>query len=199
MAATAATSFLSPLAPPRSHSNFHSTSTHKPKKTLFNYYSYYSNSCYYFPGAQNSNSSYPPPISYLTLSLPLSKSNPNYALINPLGKPRNCRGLASAASEDAAVSAESAAEQIVSTTSGGDDGVSNIISVLLFVAFVGLSILTIGVIYIGVTDFLQKREKEKFEKQEAENNKKKKGGKKDRIRTRAGPRGFGQKIDEDDD
>ncbi|XP_030524490.1 uncharacterized protein LOC115736778 isoform X2 [Rhodamnia argentea] len=43
-----------------------------------------------------------------------------------------------AAAEDALESSQ----QIVS--SGGDDGVSNVVSVLLFVAFLGLSILTIG-------------------------------------------------------
>lgn len=54
------------------------------------------------------------------------------------------------------------------------------------------------VIYIAVTDFLQKREKEKFEKEEAAQ--KKSGGKKKKVRARAGPRGFGQKIEvvEDD-
>ncbi|KAF3454667.1 hypothetical protein FNV43_RR05115 [Rhamnella rubrinervis] len=87
-------------------------------------------------------------------------------------------------------------QQIV--TSSGDDGVSIIISALLFVAFVGLSILTIGVVYIAVTDFLQKREKEKFEKEEEAANKKK-GGKKKKVRARTGPRGFGQKIEEEDD
>lgn len=53
------------------------------------------------------------------------------------------------------------------------------------------------VIYLGVTDFLEKREKEKFEKEEKAT--KKKNGKKRRVRARAGPRGFGQKINEDDD
>jgi hypothetical protein len=48
-----------------------------------------------------------------------------------------------------------------------------------------------------VTDFLQKREREKFEKEEAAN--KKKTGKKKKVRARAGPRGFGQKIDDDYD
>ncbi|XP_022732446.1 uncharacterized protein LOC111286637 [Durio zibethinus] len=86
-------------------------------------------------------------------------------------------------------------EQIVSTT--GDEGVAIIIQVLLFVAFVALIILTIGVIYIGVQDFLEKREREKFEKEEASNEKK--GKKKKKVKTRDGPRGFGQKIDEDDD
>ncbi|KAI3788075.1 hypothetical protein L2E82_00717 [Cichorium intybus] len=81
--------------------------------------------------------------------------------------------------------------------SDNGDGVSIAISVLLSIAFVGLSVLTIGVIYIAVTDYLQKREKEKFEKEEAE--KAKKGGKKKRVRARAGPKGFGQKIDSDDD
>lgn len=84
-------------------------------------------------------------------------------------------------------------QEIVSTS---DDGVSTIISALLFTAFIGLSILTIGIIYIGVTDFLQKREKEKFEKEEATRTKK--SGKKKKVRARAGPRGFGQKIDEED-
>ncbi|XP_076937067.1 uncharacterized protein LOC143604490 [Bidens hawaiensis] len=88
-------------------------------------------------------------------------------------------------------------DQIVSAASDNGDGVSVVISVLLSIAFVGLSVLTVGVIYIAVTDFLQKREKEKFEKEEAE--KAKKGGKKKRVRPRVGPKGFGQKIDDDDD
>lgn len=53
------------------------------------------------------------------------------------------------------------------------------------------------VIYIAVTDYLQKREGEKFDKEEAA--KKKKGGKKGKVRVRAGPKGFGQKIVESDD
>lgn len=51
------------------------------------------------------------------------------------------------------------------------------------------------VIYLSVADFLQKREADKFEKEES-TKKKKRSGKK-RVRARAGPRGFGQKIDED--
>ena len=54
------------------------------------------------------------------------------------------------------------------------------------------------VVYIAVTDFLQKREKEKFEKEEEATNKKK-GGKKKKVRARTGPRGFGQKIEEEND
>ncbi|CAK9314528.1 unnamed protein product [Citrullus colocynthis] len=95
------------------------------------------------------------------------------------------------ASDSAALVEKS--QEIVSTT---DDGVSTIISVLLFVAFIGLSILTIGVIYIAVTDFLQKREKEKFEKEEAG---KKKSGKKKKVKAKGGPRGFGQKIEEEEE
>lgn len=54
------------------------------------------------------------------------------------------------------------------------------------------------VIYIAVTDFFQKKEREKFEKEEAA--KEKNSGKKGKIRTRgrAAPRGFGQKIEEAD-
>ncbi|KAJ8620725.1 hypothetical protein MRB53_029254 [Persea americana] len=78
-----------------------------------------------------------------------------------------------------------------------DSSGSTIISVLLLIAFVGLSILTVGVIYIAVTDFLQKREREKFEKEEAA--KKKKSGKKGKVKARTGPRGFGQKAEDDDE
>ncbi|XP_039129677.1 uncharacterized protein LOC120265781 [Dioscorea cayenensis subsp. rotundata] len=88
------------------------------------------------------------------------------------------------------------AQQVV--PSGNDDISSSIVSTLLLIAFVGLSILTIGVIYLAVTDFLQKREREKFEKEEAAK-KKKKNGKKGKVKSRAGPRGFGQKVAEDDD
>ncbi|GAV78294.1 hypothetical protein CFOL_v3_21762 [Cephalotus follicularis] len=85
-------------------------------------------------------------------------------------------------------------QQIVTST--GDDGTSRIISVLLFMAFLALSILTIGVIYIAVADFLQKRERDKFEKEEAAKKKSKKKGK---VRDRTGPRGFGQKSEEFED
>ncbi|MFQ6619614.1 hypothetical protein Gotur_000313 [Gossypium turneri] len=87
-------------------------------------------------------------------------------------------------------------QQIVSST--GDEGVATVIQALLFVAFVALSILTIGVIYIAVQDFLGKREREKFEKEEAARNKSGKKKKKKNVRARPGPRGFGQKLDEDD-
>ncbi|KHN33362.1 hypothetical protein glysoja_005404 [Glycine soja] len=93
----------------------------------------------------------------------------------------------------AAQDAVDAAEQLYKTT---DQGVATVVSALFFIAFVGLSAITIGVIYLAVTDFLQKREKEKFEKEEAakgKNKKKKKVG-----RARAGPRGFGQKYVEDE-
>ncbi|XP_015873993.3 uncharacterized protein LOC107411001 [Ziziphus jujuba] len=86
-------------------------------------------------------------------------------------------------------------QKIVS--SSGDDGVNYFISILLFIAFIGLSILTVGIIYIAVTDFLQKREKEKFEKEAAAQ--KKSGGKKKKVRARAGPRGFGQKIEAEEE
>ncbi|KAL0436602.1 UNVERIFIED_CONTAM: hypothetical protein Sradi_0368100 [Sesamum radiatum] len=92
-------------------------------------------------------------------------------------------------------SAVQTSEETVYTSDGG----VTVVSALFFIAFLSLSILTIGVIYIAVTDFLQKREREKFEKEEAA--KKKKSGKKGKVRARAraGPRGFGQKFEEDDD
>lgn len=48
-----------------------------------------------------------------------------------------------------------------------------------------------------MTEFLGKREREKFEKEEAAK-KSKKSGKKKPTRAKAGPRGFGQKIEDDD-
>ncbi|XP_010414413.1 PREDICTED: uncharacterized protein LOC104700584 [Camelina sativa] len=95
------------------------------------------------------------------------------------------------------VSSDSSSGAIV--PSGDQDGVALIIQVLLIVAFLALTVLTIGVVYIGVTEFLGKREREKFEKDEAAK-RSKKGGKKKamRARARAGPRGFGQKIEDDD-
>ncbi|CAI8592306.1 unnamed protein product [Vicia faba] len=92
--------------------------------------------------------------------------------------------VAAAAVEDVTVDAT---EQLVSTT---DDGVSVIVSVLFFVAFIGLSVITVGVIYLAVTDFLIKREKDKFEKEEAKSGKKKKK----RKVIRAGPRRFGKRT-----
>lgn len=101
--------------------------------------------------------------------------------------------VAATAVEDAAIDAS---EQLASSTAT-DDGVSIIVSALFFIAFIGLSVITIGVIYLAVTDFLTKREKEKFEKEEAASGKKKRK----RKVVRAGPKGFGQKIvqTEDDD
>ncbi|KAK1321238.1 hypothetical protein QJS10_CPA03g01677 [Acorus calamus] len=104
---------------------------------------------------------------------------------------------ASAANEDVLAS-NAPIEETQKIVSTNGDATSTIISVLLTIAFVGLTILTVGVIYIAVTDFLQKREREKFEKEEAAQ-KKKKSGKKVKVRARPGPRGFGQKIEADDD
>ncbi|CAK8536064.1 unnamed protein product [Lathyrus sativus] len=100
--------------------------------------------------------------------------------------------VAAAAVEDAAVDAT---EQLVTTPV---DGGSVIVSVLFFLAFIGLSAITIGVIYLAVTDFLTKREKDKFEKEEAKSGKTKTKKKKRKV-IRAGPKGFGQKTVEVDD
>ncbi|CAL0332236.1 unnamed protein product [Lupinus luteus] len=146
----------------------------------------------------NSNSSY---LSLPTRSYPCLQSTSKKIIFfhHPSTlitlKPKNNRLGAISPPSATAVEDVDTAQQLVSTT--GDDGVSIVVSSLLFAAFIGLSILTIGVIYLGVTDFLQKREKEKFEKEEAANKGKKK--KKKVVRARAGPRGFGQKFDQEED
>ncbi|XP_027342716.1 uncharacterized protein LOC113855322 [Abrus precatorius] len=137
--------------------------------------------------------------SYLSLRTTLLPPPPSISPIKKLTLFRNPpRPILAAAAEDVVVASEDAvvdaADQLVSNT---DDGVSTVVSALLFAAFIGLTAITIGVIYLAVTDFLQKREKEKFEKEEAANKSKKK--KKKVGRGRAGPRGFGQKVVEYED
>ncbi|KAJ4871581.1 Uncharacterized protein Rs2_46773 [Raphanus sativus] len=86
------------------------------------------------------------------------------------------------------VSSDTSSTEAIVSGGGSQDGVALIIQVLLIVAFLALSVLTIGVVYIGVTEFLGKREREKFEKEEAAK-KSKKSGKKKPTRAKAGPRG----------
>ncbi|CAL9777965.1 unnamed protein product [Musa acuminata subsp. burmannicoides] len=95
------------------------------------------------------------------------------------------------------VAAEHAMPPEIIPAAAEESAASTVVSALLFVAFIGLFMLTVGVIYLAVQDFLQKRERDKFEKEEAE--KMKKGGKKAKAKARTGPRGFGQKIEEDEE
>uniref|UniRef100_A0A287PA19 Uncharacterized protein n=2 Tax=Hordeum vulgare subsp. vulgare TaxID=112509 RepID=A0A287PA19_HORVV len=62
-------------------------------------------------------------------------------------------------------------EAMMRVAADDDSITATVVSVLLTVSFVGLSLLTIGVIYLAVQDFLQKRESEKFEREEAEKQK----------------------------
>ncbi|KAM0863107.1 hypothetical protein ACQ4PT_007866 [Festuca glaucescens] len=61
--------------------------------------------------------------------------------------------------------------EMMRVASDDDSITATVVSALLTIAFVGLSLLTIGVIYLAVQDFLQKRESEKFEREEAERQK----------------------------
>uniref|UniRef100_A0A0E0CYM5 Uncharacterized protein n=1 Tax=Oryza meridionalis TaxID=40149 RepID=A0A0E0CYM5_9ORYZ len=83
------------------------------------------------------------------------------------------------------------AEAMMRVAADDDSVTATVVSVLLTVAFVGLSILTIGVIYLSVTDFLQKREREKFEREEAERQKE------EARKKRAKARGRKRKLDLD--
>lgn len=62
-------------------------------------------------------------------------------------------------------------EEMMRVAADDDSVTATVVSALLTVAFVGLSLLTIGVIYLAVQDYLQKRESEKFEREEAERQK----------------------------
>ncbi|CAO2825021.1 unnamed protein product [Amaranthus hypochondriacus] len=187
--AISTTSSLFSLSTPLVHSTNILYSSQK-FRTVFNQYHYHTNNI----------SSYQPLISILTLSKlkPIDFHHYPSQKFNLYTKnPRNLR-ISATSSEDAAVIPAETAQQIVdNAATSGNDITSTVISVLLFIAFVALSVLTIGVVYIAVTDFLQKREKEKFEKEEEA--KKKKSGKKVKVRSRSGPRGFGQKVVEEDD
>ncbi|CAM0872490.1 unnamed protein product [Alopecurus aequalis] len=62
-------------------------------------------------------------------------------------------------------------EEMMRVAADDDTITATVVSGLLTIAFVGLSLLTIGVIYLAVQDFLQNRESEKFEREEAERQK----------------------------
>nr|GMD17421.1 uncharacterized protein LOC109173579 [Ipomoea batatas] len=133
------------------------------------------------------------------LSLIFPVTSPSKLSSKRISHSRRNGGRISAFSENFLLSEADAVLNSPDIASTADGGTSSVISTLLLIAFVGLSVLTAGVVYISVTDYLQKRESDKFEKEEAA--KKKKSGKKGKIvsRARAGPRGFGQKIVEEDD
>ncbi|KAL6907490.1 hypothetical protein ACP4OV_002529 [Aristida adscensionis] len=80
------------------------------------------------------------------------------------------------------------AEETMRVAADDDSLTATVVSALLTVAFVGLSLLTIGVIYLAVQDFLQKREREKFEREEAE--KQKEEAKKKRAKARKKRRNY---------
>ncbi|XP_057953132.1 uncharacterized protein LOC131147638 isoform X2 [Malania oleifera] len=155
--------------------------------------------------ATSSISLYPPPLSCvsknpcrlslhtrdLSLSFPLSSSLSSSRAIQ---SPNSLHQISpnstqlqriSAVAEDVLLTDATPIEDSQQIVSTDGDGVTIIVQVLVFIAFIGLSILTLG-----------KRESEKFEKEEE--SKRKKSGKKRKVRARAGPRGFGQKIDDDD-
>ncbi|XP_010920532.1 uncharacterized protein [Elaeis guineensis] len=144
----------------------------------------------FYSTSKIANSTLPPPSSALL--------RPLYYHFGRVSTKRSQLGRVSAASGDVLPSEATIEKaQQIPPAAAQDGGVSTVVSALLLIAFISLSILTIGVIYLAVQDFLQKREREKFEKEEAA--KKKKSGKKGKVKARAGPRGFGQKIEEDDD
>ncbi|KQK22358.1 uncharacterized protein LOC106866111 [Brachypodium distachyon] len=72
----------------------------------------------------------------------------------------------------AAVAEEVEQTEAMMRVAADDESITaTVVSALLTIAFVGLSLLTIGVIYLGVQDFLQKRESEKFAREEEERQK----------------------------
>ncbi|GLJ21667.1 hypothetical protein SUGI_0403580 [Cryptomeria japonica] len=83
------------------------------------------------------------------------------------------------------------AETKVEAVAVPDTPESQFISILLLCAFVGLTFLSFGVIYLAVKDFQEKRERDKLLKEE-QAQEKQKNSKREKI-AKPGPRGFGQK------
>ncbi|CAO2825022.1 unnamed protein product [Amaranthus hypochondriacus] len=136
--AISTTSSLFSLSTPLVHSTNILYSSQK-FRTVFNQYHYHTNNI----------SSYQPLISILTLSKlkPIDFHHYPSQKFNLYTKnPRNLR-ISATSSEDAAVIPAETAQQIVdNAATSGNDITSTVISVLLFIAFVALSVLTIGVI-----------------------------------------------------
>lgn len=84
-------------------------------------------------------------------------------------------------------------EGVVPAIDGSDAGISTTVSVLFVVATVGLVVLTGGVIYLGLSEFLEKRSLQEEQKKVVEE-KPKKPNTKQAVKAAAragGPKGFG--------
>lgn len=141
--AISTTSSLFSLSTPLVHSTNILFSSQK-SRTVFNQYHYHTNNI----------SSYQPLISILNLSKlkPIDFHRNPSQKYNLYTKNRRNLRISATSSEDAAVIPSETAQQIVdSAATSGNDITSTVISVLLFIAFVALSVLT-----IGVTSFLAK-------------------------------------------
>lgn len=89
-------------------------------------------------------------------------------------------------------------EAVASGTEAVDDALATgIIPALFIAATVGLVVLTAGVIYLSVQEWLEKRALEAESKSVAQQNKEK-NGKEAAKASRAGPKGFGAKRSKDD-
>lgn len=85
-------------------------------------------------------------------------------------------------------------EGVVEAIEGSDVGISNTVSVLFVVATIGLVVLTGGVIYLGLSEFLEKRALQEEQKKVAESSPKPKKTAKQAVKAAArvgGPKGFG--------
>ncbi|MCO5583049.1 hypothetical protein L7F22_036955 [Adiantum nelumboides] len=109
----------------------------------------------------------------------------------------NVGGTASKAVQSSAERVGGAASQTV-TTVGNNDTVVNILGTA---AFVGLSLLTVAIVYLFITDFLEKRKRDeemkKLNEEEAAARKKKGGS--FAAASKGGAKGFGRKRVEVDD
>ncbi|KAL2613921.1 hypothetical protein R1flu_025613 [Riccia fluitans] len=88
-----------------------------------------------------------------------------------------------------------AEEVVVDTSAQATEGAADtLLGVLFTAAFIGLSILTIGVVYLSVTDWLEKRERDALAKTAASDQDKLGAPVKNSVE-RFTPKGFGKKIE----
>ncbi|KAL3678961.1 hypothetical protein R1sor_021917 [Riccia sorocarpa] len=88
-----------------------------------------------------------------------------------------------------------AEEVVVDTSAQAADGAADaLLGVLFTAAFIGLSILTIGVLYLSVTEWLEKRERDALAKVAGSEQDKLGAPVKDKL-GRFAPKGFGKKVE----
>lgn len=109
--------------------------------------------------------------------------------------------FADEAAESLVSAGASVAEEAAQVVDPSDVGISTTVSTLFVIATIGLVVLTSGVIYLGLSDFLEKRALQEEQKKVEQQEKPKKSSKQS-VKAPArvgGPKGFGKRNKSDGD